>query len=205
MAIGADYVTRAELKSYMGLETSVMDAEVDAAISSASRAIEKHCFRQFNLAGAATARVFYPLRPELTIVDDISDATGLIVKTDDDGDGVFENTWTIGTDFELQPLNGVRNGVPGWPYWKIVACGTIKSFRGSHRANVQVTANWGWLALPADVKQACKVLASDAFQYKDTRMGVAGADQFGTVIRVKDSGVACVLLKEFVRGRVRSD
>jgi len=59
------------------------------------------------------------------------------------------------------------------------------------------------VAHPADVKQACKVLASDAFQYKDTRMGVAGADQFGTVIRVKDSGIACVLLKEYVRGRVR--
>lgn len=201
MAIGADYITRADLKAYMSLELTTYDALVDTAISSASREIERYTKRQFNNETAATARRYHPVRCGLVLVDDFYSTTGLVVKTDDNSDGVFETTWTLGVDFDVEPLNGIMDGTPGWPYTKLVAIGS-RSFPGGTGARIEVTAKWGWAAVPAQVVEACKMIASDGFQYKDTRMGVAGADQFGTLMRVKDNGMAASKLRPFRRGRV---
>lgn len=70
------------------------------------------------------------------------------------------------------------------------------------RASVRVTAQWGWETLPSDVKQAVKMLASDTFQVKDSRMGVAGSDQFGTIVRVRSNSLVEAKLKHFVREKV---
>lgn len=197
MAIGDDYITSAELKAYMGLEINTYDALLADAISSTSREIEDFCHRQFHTAGAATARVYQPLDPARVFVDDFHTAVGLIVETDDDNDGIFETVWAA-SDYELRPLNGVRNGQPGWPYWEIAAVGS-KRFTGSCRANVRVTADWGWAAIPEPVRQAAFILASDTFQLKDQRLGIAGSDQFGQIVRVRDNQLAASKLKHYVR------
>lgn len=200
MALGADYITSAQLKSYMGIEIDAYDELLDNVANSTSREIEDHCHRQFNKAGSVSARVYSPLRPDLAIVDDISTTAGLVIKSDDDGDGVFETTWTA-DEYELRPLNGVRNGLAGWPYWQIHAVGS-RSFPSARRANVQVTADWGWAAIPELVRQACFILASDTFQLKDSRLGVAGSDQFGQIVRVRDNQMAQQKLRHYVRQKV---
>lgn len=202
MAIGANYVDDATLKHYMGLADTDYDAEVAAVASSASREVERFCHRQFNKDAAPAARKFIPTRPGLCITDDFYTTTGLIVQTDDSLDGTFARTWAIDVDYELQPLNGVVDQIPGFPFWKIVAIGQ-QGFPGHPtRATVKVTASWGWATVPAPVIEAVKMIASDSFQYKDTRMGVAGADQFGSVVRIKENGLAACKLKSYVRGRV---
>jgi hypothetical protein len=87
-----------------------------------------------------------------------------------------------------------------FPFWKIVAIGSQGFPCHSNRATIRITApNWGWESVPAPVVESVKMLASDAFQYKDSRMGVAGADQFGTVVRIKDNTIVCTKLKKYKR------
>ena len=198
MALGADYITRAELKAYMNLEGTSEDALVDAAISSASREIERHCHRQFNDAEAVSARVYKARRCDEIAVDDFWTTTGFKLEIDQNGDG----TWTevASTEYQLTPLNRIRDGVE-WVYWKIEMVGST-SLPVRKRASVRVTAQWGWESLPVDVKQAVKMLASDTFQVKDARMGVAGSDQFGTIVRVRSNSLVEAKLKHFVREKV---
>jgi hypothetical protein len=198
MALGADYLTRDELKTYMGLEGSDQDTNVDEAISSASREIERHCHRQFNDAGTVSARRYRATRCDEIAVDDFWTETGFILEIDQNGDG----TWTTvdASEYELTPLDRMRDGVP-WVYWKIEMVGSTQ-LPVRRKACVRVTAQWGWEELPADVKQAVKMLASDTFQVKDSRMGVAGSDQFGTIVRVRSNSLVEAKLKHFVRQKV---
>lgn len=199
MALGADYITRQELKSYMGLEGTTDDLLVDDAISSASREIERHCNRQFNDSEAVSVRRYRATRCDEIAIDDFWTTTGFILEIDVNGDGT---SWTTvaATEYELTPLNRMVNGVE-WVYWKIEMVGSTK-LPVSRRACVRVTAQWGWETLPSDVKQAVKMLASDTFQVKDSRMGVAGSDQFGTIVRVRSNSLVEAKLKNFVRKKV---
>lgn len=201
MAIGDSYVTAEQLKDYMSFQGSTQDARIDSVCAAVSREIEDWCHRQFNKADAATARNYRPVDICTAIVDDFFTTTGLIVATDNNDDGVFETTW-VAADYELSPLNGVRNGIPGWPYWQIGAVGFSKRFYGTRHANLQVTAQWGWQDVPAPVSEAALMLAADTFQTKDSRFGVAGSDQFGNVTRVRDNVVAQSKLKHYVRQKV---
>jgi hypothetical protein len=189
MALGDNYVTLAQLKDYMANELpSTDDDELNDAIASASREVERFCKRQFNDSGAVTSRLYHPLDCESCFVDDFHTTTGLVVKIDEDDDGVFETTLTS-ADYELHPVNGTMAGVPGWPYWDIQMVGD-HTFTCKKRSTVQVTAKWGWAAVPALVHQACLELASSTFGLRSSRLGVAGSDQFGSIIRVSDNRLA---------------
>lgn len=198
MAIGDDYLTRDELKTYMGLEGTNEDDLVDDAISSASREIERHTHRQFNDNGTAVARRYVATRCDEIAVDDFWTDTGFVLEIDVNGD----DNWTTvaATEYQLSPLDRLRDGIP-WVYWKIEMVGTT-SLPVRKKASVRVTARWGWEAVPSDVKQAVKIHASDTFQLKDSRMGVAGSDQFGTILRVRDNSAVAAKLKHFVRQKV---
>jgi hypothetical protein len=157
-----NYATRDELKSYVGQGGTITlaagdDAEMDAAITSASRQIDAHCNRRFYLDASVSVRVFAAESATLLKVDDFSTTTGLIVKTDTVGNGTFDRTWTT-ADYQLEPLNGVNEGLEGWPFWRIRAIDD-ESFPvdPTGRARVQVTAKWGWAAVPDAVFQACLV------------------------------------------------
>ena len=199
--IGDTYATLDELKDRLSVEVSdtLDDSELQAALASASREIEAYCRRQFNDAGTVSARVFSPLSGSLVRVDDLHTADGLVVATDEDGDGVYETTWSS-TDYQLEPLDGVVDGVPGWPYSRIRAAG-YRCFPTSRRPSVQVTARWGWSAVPAPVKEACLLIAAEAFKLKDAPFGVAGFGEFGPV-RVRMNTRAQTLLAPYRRDPV---
>lgn len=187
MALGDLYATLAEMRSRVGVTDAAFtgeDAKLTSALTAASRGIEKSCNRQFNLASSATARVFYPDSHCWATVDDISSTTGLVIKTDTAGDGTFGTTWTS-TEYELQPLNGVVDGETGWPYWHIKAVGLTFPCRWS-RASLQVTAAWGWAAVPAPVKEGCLILAEEIYKLKDSPFGVGGYGQFG-IVRAREN------------------
>ena len=200
MALGDPYATLPELKARLDIADSIDDTRLTDALANASREIETYAGRQFNDAGAATARVFPARTCALAVVDDFSTTTGLVVATDATGDGVFETTWTA-ADYELEPLNGVVGGVSGWPYYRISAAGTRAFPTGLRRAVVQVTARWGWTAVPAPVKDACLLIASESFKLGDAPFGVAGFGEFGPV-RVRMNSRAQSLLSPYRRDPV---
>lgn len=196
MALGDPYATLPELKSYLKITDAADDAELNDALASASKGIEDFCHRQFNSAGAVSARTYHPDSHCMVEVDDFSTTAGLVVKTAAGNDGVFGTTW-LAADYQLEPLNGVVDGRPGWPYWKIGSVGS-RTFRCVNRATVEVTANWGWAAVPSPVKQACLIIAAETFKLKDAPFGVAGFGEFGAV-RVRDNPMVMRKLQPYAR------
>jgi hypothetical protein len=196
MAIGDPYVSLDELKDYLKMtgKASYDDALLDA-ISSVTAEIERKCNRQFNKAGSVSQRSYYPDSSSLAKVHDFWTTTGLVVTLNG-------NTLTEGTDFELHPLDGIVDGQPGWPYWKIRLLGGRCFARDTRLgAPLKVSANWGWDSVPAPIKQACLIMAAETFQLKDTPYGVAGMTEFGSSLRVKDNAMAASKISPYVRDR----
>lgn len=205
MALGDLYASLDDLKTYLSIDQSKEshDDALQSALESATAEIERHCNRQFNKATSATPRVYAPTNYRTVEVDDFHTTTGLVVKLDTNGDGGFATTVSA-SDYEASPLNGVVDGQPGWPYYKLRLLGANRipcSYNG-RQGRVQVTAQWGWSEVPAPVKQACLIMAAETFQLKDAPFGVAGMDQFGTVLRVRDNRMAAAKLARYVRNRM---
>jgi hypothetical protein len=202
VAIGDPYATEEDLKVRMGVPAADTgdDARFTQAVLAASRGIERVCKRQFNRADAATARTLYPTRDRLVICPDFHTADGLVVQTDSTGDGTFDTTIAI-ADLQPEPLDNVQDGIEGWPYWRIKAVGGT-TFPRLTRASVRVTAQWGWAAVPADIKEATQIAAAELWKLKDAPLGVTGQADWG-MIRVRDNPKVYSLIAPYARSRKR--
>lgn len=194
MAIGDPYITLPELKGYLNnipLSETKYDDLLNGAIESASAEVEQHCNRQFNKTTTPSSRTFTPTTFTFANVADFHTASGLVVEVDWSDDGSYE-TWST-LDYRLYPDDGVVGGQPGWPFWKIRA----HRVRFPYRGRIRVTAQWGWSAVPAPVKQATLIMAAATYKAKDAPFGVAGFDGFGSV-RVRDNPMAAAKLRRYV-------
>lgn len=181
MAIGDPYATRDDLKRRLRIELldTQDDARLDTALDAASRDIERFTARQFNQETVASARTYEPLNSCVVRTDDFHTTTGLVVATDPTGDGSFSKVLTP-AQFELQPRNGVVDGQPGWPFWRIQTRSSLFPLEWE-TATVQVTAQWGWTAVPAPIAEATLIQAEELFKLADAPFGVAGFGDFGPV------------------------
>lgn len=197
MALGDPYATTSELKARIDIDDTDDDTRLGEALSAASREIETWCDRQFNKATVASARVFRPLTACTALVDDFYTTTDLVVATDVVDDGTYSTTWTA-ADYELEPLSGIVSGQPGWPYHRIRAVGSPAFPTCNRRASLRVTAQWGWDAVPDEVREACLIMAGELFKLADAPFGVAGFGEFGPV-RVRMNSRAQTLLAPYRR------
>ena len=181
------YASLAELKGFIGIPALDVadDATLTLALDAASQQVDWFCDRTFTDDDTPTVRLYeVPAGSTGTLtIDPISTTTGLVVKTDDNNDGTFETTWTLDTDFRLEPINATAAGVP-WD--RLVALGTRWFPRLAYRPGVQVTARFGWPAgaAPSSVKQATLLQAALLWKRKDAPFGVAGSVEFGSEIRL---------------------
>ncbi len=197
MTITNGYCTSAQLSEALGTPPLPGDSDnYDRAINTASRWIDQHCARRFTTDAAATARKFYVLDDTCATVDDFHTTTGLEIKTAPTSSGY--GTTIASTNYELLPLDGVGpNGATGWPYTGIVLYDT--SFLStSARPALQVTAKWGWAAVPDDVLQACIAAAEYFFKAKDAPFGAAGVADLG-ITRARMPSVVTDLLVPYRR------
>lgn len=198
MPIVNGYATLAELREHMGDTNTVLVAAVaERAVNAASRAIDRFCGRHFWTPTGTSTRVYRPDDPWTAWVDDIASTSGLVIKTDTSGDGSWVTTWDSG-DYQLEPLNqGVAAGgdtADAYAWWRVEAIDD-KSFPLSDGAvTLQVTARFGWSAVPVDVAEACLLKAARLYKRRDSAQGVAGFGDFGVVrISNRDSDVAELL------------
>lgn len=179
------YATVAELKEFIGIPDAdtADDNVLELALDSATAQVERYCDRVFTADALPTTRVYQVDETGSIDIDPVSTLTGLVVKTDHDGDGVYETTWTINTDFRVEPLNAPAAGVP-WD--RLVVLGTRWFPRLKYRPGVEVTARFGWPGgtPPAAVKHATLIQASRLFKRKDAPFGVAGSVEFGSEVRL---------------------
>jgi hypothetical protein len=160
------------------------DQTIERAIESASRWIDNVTGTRFYRNGTDETREYTPEYPDKFFCpDDIGSITTL--KTDDGGDGTFENTWTVDTDFRLKPANADLDSIP---YTWIVT-----SPQGSYSfplvdEGLQLVGKFGYCATgsyPTDVNQACIMLAQRYLKRKDAPLGVMGTQAMGFV-RLED-------------------
>lgn len=182
-AIGRYYCSVNELRDELGIADNVDDALLTSAISAATEQIEDYCGRAFwQSPDALTSRLYNAVDPLHCEVDDISTATGLMVMIDTIGYGSYDLQLVLGQDFVLWPLNSFTLR-PVQPATELhVLLGTRWYFPAPRtRPSVQVTAQWGWPAVPDSVNKACIVQAAQLFKSKDAPFGVAGFTEFGVV------------------------
>jgi hypothetical protein len=196
------YATVNELRLSIGDTSYRADTgQLTAALRAASRAVDGWCQRRgrkFWLDPAATTRRYAPTEAGCVWVEDIGSTAGLTVKTDSDGDGVFETTWTTPADYQLEPLNASANGAYAWT--RIVAVGSLSfpllsTAGGAQRATVQVTARHGWSQIPDPVREAALLKAVRLYRRKDVPFGNEfGGGDFGPIrITREDSDVVALL------------
>lgn len=202
MAITNGYCTLAEIKAFVNIVDSNDNDELEDAVNSASRQIDAYCGRKFYADGATSAKVYRTRNPYMVVVDDISTSTGLVLKYDDSDDGTYETT-VASTDFILLPLNGEAFGIDGLGFTSIeLLTDGPHEFPTTHtnnRPRIEVTANWGFAAVPEPVRQACLMLSSENFAMRNTPLGIAGVGEFG-VLAVRQNRQITRMLDPYRRG-----
>lgn len=176
------YATLTVVKAWLGLSTSDQDTNLEQIVPVASRIIDRHCRRRFWLDDAASDRVFTAEFPDLLFVPDIGTTVGVAVKTDTNGDGTFNKTWTDNSrtalGYRLEPVNALApdESVEDEPYTRIVA---LSGAFPLTKYAVQVTAKYGWPAVPEDIETATIMIAARLWKRKDAILGVAGGLDVG--------------------------
>lgn len=205
MAIVNGYATVQHLRDELGDSASkVPPSLLERAIHAASRGLDDVCDRRFWKDATPAVRTYRPAwstreYPYGTVaVDDIATTTGLIVKTDPSLNGSFTDTWTLGTDFRLEPRNADRSDGQAYAWWRIVALGTKTLPAHAARDTVQVTATFGWSAIPEQITAACIIKAAQLFKRKDAPFGVAGVSEFGIVRISRNDPDVSALIDKFV-------
>lgn len=209
MAVINGYCSTQDLRDQLGDPgTGLTGSLLERAVNAASRAVDEHCSRgidggpgQFWQDAGLTTRTYVVTNRRAVRVDDISTRTGLVVKTGSDG-VTFPATLTAGTDFLLEPRNADAAGSAANPFafWILRAAGNL--FFQSVYPNlptVQVTARFGWSAIPYQVNEATILKAASLFKRKDAPFGVAGFNEFGPVRITRKDPDVIDLLQPFTR------
>ncbi|MFI7072051.1 hypothetical protein [Micromonospora sediminicola] len=192
--LGRLYCTPEELRSRVGQfnpDDDTRDSEIVEACATASRWIDQWCGRSFWRADGT--RVF-PARSGWRVdLDDVVSVTSVAV--DADADGVYETVWTPG-DYELGPPNP---SYPPRPYTLLRAVGSSTfPYDCGGAARVRVTGVFGWPEVPAEVRQAAAVMATDLLKLGTMAFGVAGYGEYGPV-RVRPNPIVEALLSAYRR------
>lgn len=196
MAITNGYATLAEVKAALRLTDSVDDTLLERAVESASRRIDGYCGRWFYKT-SATAVNIYPINEYLVAFPDDVSNTSITIKIDTNANGTYATTLTQGVDYILEPTDAALRGYP-YTHARMVGGQTFPLEVTPSFPTVQVTAQWGWNAVPSDVNQACVLLAIRQFARLNAALGVVGFADMAITVRAVDPDVRD-LLNQYVK------
>lgn len=189
MPIVNGYCTLAQVKAALRLTDNADDTLLESAIQSASRRIDEECNRWFYKTAQTPVQVYPASIYECGVLNDIANSS-VTVKIDSVGDGSYATTWTQGQQYQLEPLNTV---ITGKPYRRIVCINGYSFPIADDKPLVQVTAQWGWNAVPSDVEQACILLSMRQFARLNAALGVVGFADMAIQVRAVDPDVRDLL------------
>lgn len=203
-----DYITAVQLRNYLRIGDSGDDTELATAITSASRAIDLACHRQF---GSATGMRSYvpvfdrhlPPGGQGVVPGTIWGHAGRWRVAIDDLPAAAGLTVTIGgvtvTKYTLEDRNAELDGRPYTWMW----FGPDAEARPDpNNPLVQITAPlWGWASVPVPIVHATKIQAGRFNKRRDALFGVAGSPQDGSELRLlaKVDPDVYVILQPYVR------
>jgi hypothetical protein len=175
-------VTLQEALDYMRAEQVVDQNIVQAALLAAHETFYDLCQRNFEVAGAASARLYVPPQSDILRIHDCTTITAITV----DGSALAAADWQaepVGLDWtgRQRPYDRIRHHVWTW--------GTYWGWSQSHEATVSVTATWGWAATPATAKEAVKMLCKDIATARDVLAGFLSFGEAGVAAARKNRDV----------------
>lgn len=168
MAWEPDYVTVPELKSYLRVDDDQDDTLVAVWATTASRAVDTHCHRQFGQVDDVEERDYsgrYDVCAGTVVyeIDDLMDVTGMVVRAAGE---------VLAAEYVLWPRNAPQRGRP-FTQLRTVASGPLV-----------VEASWGWSAVPTAVKNATLIQAARFAARRDSPYGIAGSPSEGSEQRL---------------------
>lgn len=134
------YATIGDLKGVLGITSTTDDTVMRKMLEAASRSIEQYCNRRFYVTSETK---YFDGANTLWIPDLLSiNASGL--KTDEDGDGTFENTFAT-TDYILYGA-GLEDSLNTYPKTRleISVDSDYSSFASGVKKGVQIAGVWGY-------------------------------------------------------------
>lgn len=169
MTWAPDYVTLAEAKDYLRITDTNDDTLLALWITTASRAVDGFCGRQFGKTDSAESRTYTAqfdrhLACWVAEIDDLYDA---------DGSTVAGPSAEVLTDYELEPTNGPRKDRP---YERLLATSS-----GPYTIN---SDSWGWSAVPSAATTATLLQTARLAARRDSPYGIAGSPTEGSELRL---------------------
>jgi hypothetical protein len=177
MAWEPDYIDTEDLADFLRVTDSVDDLQLAQAVTSASRAIDGACNRQFGVVDAVEERLYtafpdYDRGRWVIVVDDLQTTDDLVILVD--GEEL--------TDYRMDPPNAVAKG-KAWT--RIVVGKDSDVVPTGEECEVAATGLWGWsLGYPGAVIGATLLQASRWANRRDSPFGVVGSPDNGSELRL---------------------
>jgi hypothetical protein len=199
MAITNGYTTLKEYKFRFDITDNDDDSDIESIITAVSRSIDNICWQRFFTTSADETRYYSAdFSNWLRLPERIISITTL--KTDDDNDRTYENTWTEGTDFDLMPFNAITDGEP-FRYIELTPNGNYR-FPAGISKGVQIIGKFGWSGAPVVIEEVCLMMANRLMARRNMPMGVSGAAAVGqmrvVVEKMKSDQDIMELLSTFI-------
>ncbi len=157
------------------VENTDHDGELELILNAVSRWIDRD--RNRRIYAATETRTYTPEYSDLLTIDDLVTLTS--IKTDEDGDGTYENTWAS-TDYYLSPYNAPSDNIP---YQQIE-----KSRDGDYnfpkqRKSTEVIGSFGWATtIPDGIAAACLLASTRLYLRRELIFGIVGNADMGTLM-----------------------
>ena len=147
------YATIGELVERMALPASYSDnadlvARLTDALDQATASIDNDTGRNF-AARVGLVKTFAVTHLDTLALPDFTALTTL--KVDDTDDGVYDTT-IAASGYELGKTN---DGEDGWPFSSVRLLDRDFPTGGRRARRIEVTASFGWAAIPAPINKAC--------------------------------------------------
>lgn len=133
------YVGVDTFKARLGIPVEELrhDVELRAILESVARQFDEHVGRTFRVY---TATRYYTPWDSRRVLLDADLLTVTTLKTDEDGDRIYEVTWAT-TDYDLRPDNAA---VDKRPYWELAITPDGNYSFPRIARGVQLVGKWGW-------------------------------------------------------------
>lgn len=197
-----DYVTADEVAAFVRVDDDVDDADYARDATTASRAVDHACHRQFGRT-ASESRLYtpewsYTYGAWIIPTDDLVVLTSVAVDTLGAWD--YATTVTLATVRKLgeKDANAEQRGRPSVAL--AVRNDNMPSFKYA-RDCVRVTGEFGWASVPVAIKEATLLQASRFAARRDSPLGVAGSPDAGSELRLlaKLDPDVVMSIKDYVR------
>ena len=168
------------------------DQSISDAMEAAELSLDNACGRRFAVAGASTARLYAPSGTDILFIHDATTVTSITVT----------GSLLAASDYELQPAGNLSAAGETVPYHRVRRLSSYW-WTSNDASTILVTGTWGWLAIPSQIKEACKVLTKAHLDGRDITSGIVAVTDGGAVSE-REARVVRQAISDYKRADKRS-